>query len=200
MPSRSTIYLPPNAPVRVSQTSLSNGGAFTGDSISVQGRYAYIAEGAGTTNGFEVFDISTPTAPTRVSQSALANSGNADGIFVEGRYAYVAEGSGTTKALETFDLGGAYIQNEEVGSLEAGSLSLRNNLAAVDAAFSGGVNVGQSLNVTGSASVVSATFHFQYGREHLQHRDRKFNGLDLQRPWQRQHRRWYFDSERQLRP
>jgi len=44
------------------------------DSIYVQGRYAYIAEGGAKTNAFEIYDISNPASPNRVSQSNLART------------------------------------------------------------------------------------------------------------------------------
>jgi hypothetical protein len=152
----------PASPTRVSQSNLANGsGSGGGDSISVQGRYAYIAEGGGTTNAFQVFDVSNPATPFVVSGNNLANGAlggtTSDGLFVSGRYAYIAEGGGTTNAFEVFDLGGSYIQQGEFGTLEAGTLVLRNNLTALDGSFEGGLTVGSSLAVTGSASFVSAT-------------------------------------------
>jgi Chaperone of endosialidase/LVIVD repeat len=146
-------------PFRVGQGTLNNSNSSNPDNVYVQGRYAYITEGGGTTNAFEVWDVSAPTSPTRVTQATLANGGGgrSDGLFVSGRYAYIAEGGGTTTGFEIFDLGGGYIQQLEAGGLEAGTLVLRNNLSALDGEFAGGLTVGGSLAVTGSASIVSAT-------------------------------------------
>src|SRR5262245_48692448 len=62
---------------RVSQSNLAqgniNGG---GDGVLIKGTYAYVAEGSGTTNAFQIFDISHPRAPVLISQSNLANGGN----------------------------------------------------------------------------------------------------------------------------
>jgi hypothetical protein len=142
----------PASPTRVSLNSLNTNGEF----VSMQGRYAYITD-QGTTNSFEVWDVSSPATPVRVSQNTLSATGF--GIFIQGRYAYLAD-NGSSNDFEVWDLGGAYVQQLEVGGLEAGTLSLRNNLSALDGNFAGGLTVGQSLNVTGSASIVSATSTF----------------------------------------
>ena len=97
----------PSAPVLAGQADLANAGTIDtggGDAIWVRDGFAYIVEGAGTTNAFEIFDVSNPATPTRVSQSPLANSGQPDDIFVSGNYAYIVEGGGTTNAFEIFDI------------------------------------------------------------------------------------------------
>jgi hypothetical protein len=73
----------PAAPILKSATDLMYG--VPDDGIFVSGNYAYIAEGAGTTKAFEIFDVSNPATPLRVSQSPLANSGQPDDIFVSGK-------------------------------------------------------------------------------------------------------------------
>src|SRR2546421_552692 len=97
----------PSAPVLAGQADLANAGTIDtggGDAIWVRDGFAYIVEGAGTTNAFEIFDVSNPASPSRVSQSPLANSGQPDDIFVSGKYAYIVEGGGTTNAFEIFDI------------------------------------------------------------------------------------------------
>jgi len=97
----------PSAPSLAGQADLANAGSIDtggGDAIWVRDGFAYIVEGAGTTNAFEIFDVSNPAAPLRVSQSSLAHSGQPDDVFVSGNYAYIVEGSGTTNALEIFDI------------------------------------------------------------------------------------------------
>src|SRR6267143_1605818 len=97
----------PSAPVLAGQADLANAGTIDtggGDAIWVRDGFAYIVEGAGTTNAFEIFDVSNPAAPSRVSQSPLAKSGQPDDIFVSGNYAYIVEGGGTTNAFEIFDI------------------------------------------------------------------------------------------------
>ena len=116
--------------------------------VYVQDRYAYFVD-TDTTNGFEIWDVSNPTSPIRVSENDIGSNGNF--IFVQGRNAYVS----TTGILEVWDIGGAYVQQLEAGGVEAGTLSVLNNLQAVDGAFTGGLTVGQSLAVTGSGSFLS---------------------------------------------
>ena len=88
---------------RVSQSNLAqgnvNGGG--GDGIFIKGTYAYVAEGSGTTNAFQIFDISDPRAPVLISQSNLANGGNGvstDDIWVKHGFAFIVEGGGTVNA------------------------------------------------------------------------------------------------------
>jgi hypothetical protein len=97
----------PSSPVLVGQTDLANAGSIDtggGDAIWVRDGFAYIVEGAGKTDAFEIFDVSNPATPLRVSQSPLANSGQPDDIFVSGNYAYIVEGGGTRNAFEIFDI------------------------------------------------------------------------------------------------
>src|SRR5207248_1265512 len=53
----------PSAPVLAGQADLANAGSIDtggGDAIWVRDGFAYIVEGAGTTNAFEIFDVSDP--------------------------------------------------------------------------------------------------------------------------------------------
>jgi hypothetical protein len=45
------------------------------DGIFVAGNYAYIAEGAGTFNAFQIFDVSNPSAPVLAGQADLCQCG-----------------------------------------------------------------------------------------------------------------------------
>src|SRR5437016_8899777 len=83
---------------RVSQSNLAqgkiNGG---GDGVFIKGTYAYVAEGSGTTNAFQIFNISHPRAPVLNSQSNLANGGNGvstDDIWIKHGFAFIVEGGG----------------------------------------------------------------------------------------------------------
>src|SRR4029077_19689416 len=67
------------------------------DGIFVSGNYAYIAEGAGMTNAFQIFDVSDPLAPVLAGQADLANAGTidtggGDAIWVRDGFAYIVEG------------------------------------------------------------------------------------------------------------
>ncbi len=117
--------------------------------ISVQGHYAYIVNYGNST--FAVLDISDPTLPSLVSTTGIGSGGR--GIFVAGRYVYTASGGG----LRIHDLGGAYIQQGEFGGLSAGSLAVNDAFSANDGAFLGGLTVGHSLNVSGTAAISATT-------------------------------------------
>ena len=53
---------------RVSQSNLAQGNVIGGgDGVFIDGTYAYIVEGSGTTNAFQIFDISDPRAPVLIS-------------------------------------------------------------------------------------------------------------------------------------
>jgi hypothetical protein len=94
---------------RVSQSNLAQGNVSGGggDGIFIKGTYAYVAEGSGTTNAFQIFDISDPRAPVLISQSNLANGGNGvstDDIWVKHGFAFIVEGGGTVNALQVFNV------------------------------------------------------------------------------------------------
>jgi hypothetical protein len=94
---------------RVSQTNLAQGNVNGGgDGVFITGgTYAYVVEGSGTTNAFQIFNISDPTAPVLISQSNLANGGNGvstDDIWVTHGFAYIVEGGGTVNALQVFNV------------------------------------------------------------------------------------------------
>jgi hypothetical protein len=97
----------PSAPVLAGQADLANAGSIDtggGDAIWVSNGFAYVVEGGGTTNAFEVFDVSNPAAISRMSQSDLSKGGQPDDIYLSGNYAYIAEGGGKTNTFEIFDI------------------------------------------------------------------------------------------------
>src|SRR5256886_6373426 len=94
---------------RVSQSNLAQGKVVGGggDGVFIKGHYAYVAEGSGTTNAFQIFNISDPRAPVLISQSNLANGGNGvstDDIWVTHGFAFIVEGGGTINALQVFNV------------------------------------------------------------------------------------------------
>ncbi|MEI7512084.1 MAG: hypothetical protein WCK01_01345, partial [Candidatus Uhrbacteria bacterium] len=115
--------------------------------VYVQGRRAYVTNAGSST--MTVYDVSDPTNPTYIE---LVGTGASPSVVnVQGRYGYVI--STISGFIEAFDLGGAYLQQLEAGGIETGTLSVRNNLQALDATFLGGVTIGQSANVSGNVSV-----------------------------------------------
>jgi hypothetical protein len=60
--------------------------------------------------------------------------------------------------LQTFDLGGAYVQQLQVGGAETGSLQVDNNETILgSSSIQGGINIGQSAAIGGGLSVVGST-------------------------------------------
>jgi|GEM_PF-2314617 len=121
-------------------------------SVYVQGRYAYVANR--NSNTLQIFDVSNPASPTSVG--TIGTGINPFSVYVQGRYAYVANYGAST--LQIFDLGGAYIQQLEVGGVETGTLQTRGNATINgDQAVVGGLTVGQSLQMSGNLGVSSST-------------------------------------------
>ena len=125
----------PTSPTRVYTGSIAT------NYIIVRGRTMYTGAG--------VYDVSNPAQPILIAPPFGNNSANSF-ASIQGRYAYVSYLSGVP--FSVYDLGGAYIQQLEAGSLQASSLSLRNDLFASNGSFLGGLSIGQSLNVNGSGN------------------------------------------------
>ena len=128
------------------------GSVSTGDNpedVFVQGQYAYVTNFNSDT--LQVFDISNPASPSSVGSVATGSAPR--NVFVQGRYAYATIFG--IDAFRIFDMGGAYIQQLETGSVETGSLSVRNDIRAVGGNFSGGLSIGSGLNVFGDFGIHS---------------------------------------------
>ena len=101
-----------------------------------------------SSNALEIVDISNPAAP--VHKGSLANGAGGAllnqpiSVFVSGNYAYVA--SFSSNALEIVDLGGSYIANSEIGSLNTDTLQVGNF-----AQFNQNVLINSGLNVGGNS-------------------------------------------------
>jgi fibronectin-binding autotransporter adhesin len=127
-------------------------GASDPDSVYVQGRYAYVAQGGSTNTGVGVYDISNPTAPVSVGTTSSGSGSDPQSVFVSGRYAYTANYS--TNTLGVYDMGGAYIQQLQVGGTETGTLQVDSDAAiGGDASIQGGLQIGANLQVAGSAGI-----------------------------------------------
>jgi hypothetical protein len=134
--------------------SVTTGASSGPNDVFVQGRYAYISNvTAGT---LAIFDVSNPASPASVA-SASASVGE---LFVQGRYAYIGT-TGFGAAVTAYDLGGAYIQQLELGGATAGTLNVAANTnLGGDTSIQGGLHIGQSLQVDGDvAASGSVLFH-----------------------------------------
>jgi hypothetical protein len=141
----------PASPVVAGSSSMSGSGLPY--QLSVQGRYVYVTDSNG--NKIFVYDISNPASPVELGNVAMGSTAN--GIAVSGRYAFTANAS-STFGFQSFDMGGAYVQQLEVGGLETGTFSANGNAAVNgDASIQGGLNVGGSSQLQGNLSVAGTT-------------------------------------------
>jgi hypothetical protein len=124
----------PAVPVMVATLGIGGGDVL---SLDVSGRYAYVTNSA---NSFITIDISDPSNPYIISTSSFVLGVNSFGTTISGRYAYVT--SQVDASLTILDLGGLESTSALIHSLEAGNLSVRNDIS-----LRGMLNVGTSLTV-----------------------------------------------------
>ncbi len=108
--------------------------------VVVQGRFAYVTNYTGQT--VQIFDVSDPTMPASSNLGASASlGGGVNYPAVQGRFLYVPNFDLGT--LQVLDIGGSYIQQMEVGGLEAATGQIRNNLTVNNNLdVRGGINIG----------------------------------------------------------
>ncbi len=133
----------PTSPFIVSSVSLSS----TANSIFLQGHYAYVT----TNGGVVVLDVSTPSNPLIIGTIA-SGGGQQYGDYVQGRYLYTTNQS--SNIFQIFDLGGAYVQQLQVGGTETGTLAVDTNATVAGSESVGGsLGIGSSLQVAGVSSL-----------------------------------------------
>ncbi|MFH0818780.1 MAG: hypothetical protein V1898_02180 [Patescibacteria group bacterium] len=129
------------------------------NSVYVAGNYAYItADGDEETDvgSLTIMDISNPTDPVLMSEIYDENGEftklyGANSVYVAGNYAYVL--GLTESAMTIMSVGGASINNMEVGSIKAGGLQVMDNLSVFnDVNIRGGFESGNAL-INGDLSV-----------------------------------------------
>ena len=98
--------------------------------------------------------MSTPASP--VSVGTVSTGSNPAAVTSVGRYAYVANYGAST--LQVFDLGGAYVQQLEAGTIEAGTLQTRDTMTVGnDLDVHGGLTASGSARISGGLSVDNGT-------------------------------------------
>ncbi len=181
----------PHSPSRVSQSNLV--GATESVSLSVEGRYAYVAEwpasGSGQPRGIRHLQPGFAFArkhkhPLREHPMAVTAWSCKAATRMRSKQA-TSSRSGTSAAHTSRTKKRARLK--PAPSLCA-TTSQRSTEPSAEAWA-----LGQSLNVTGSVSIVSATSTFNTARQHLQRHDRKLHEFDLQCPRQWQHRHRHHD-------
>jgi hypothetical protein len=145
----------PASPSTSSTTATGSGST----DVAIQGRYAYIAlDSSG--NGIQVMDISNPASPSSIG--TVPAGAAIRSVVPNGRYIYAANYGNTT--LDSYDMGGAYIQQLEVGGIQASTISSDGKLVVGgDGYVQGSLNIGRdatvngNLGVTGAANIQSTT-------------------------------------------
>ena len=124
----------PTAPTRVSRFEGTLGVDLATSSLSLNGKYAYIISDSSPTR-VSIIDVSNASSLVRVANFTLPTDENGSRVFVSGRYAYFASGTSPIR-FSAYELPGLETATAEIGSLEAGTLSV-----------SGSLSVQQNLNV-----------------------------------------------------
>jgi hypothetical protein len=126
-----------------------NAGLNSPQGLYVSGRYAYVT--SENNNQLVTIDVSNPSSPVYVG-SVGTNLNEPTSVYVQGRYAYVASYGNNTLAI--FDLGGAYVQQLQVGGTETGTLQVdgNSNLNG-DTYIAGSLAVSSSAQISGNAGL-----------------------------------------------
>ncbi len=139
----------PGTPTYVGEVNTNYNAPYGPQSLSVQGHFVYVANNA--SNSVQIYDVSNPAAPAWAG-SLTGNLSTDYGVAVSGQYAYVA--SYTNNSLVTFNLGGAYIQQLQVGGAETNTLQVDGNSTLIgDVSIQAGLTVGASAEISGSLGV-----------------------------------------------
>ncbi|MBI5003520.1 DUF5011 domain-containing protein [Candidatus Kaiserbacteria bacterium] len=134
-------------PTAIATTSVISAAA--AQTVQVSGRYMYLGVSslAGSCNSttitgcdFRVYDISDPYNPIAVG--GVDENANVQGLVVSGHSAFVGLSSISGNDLVVHDITGADLQSLAVGTLDAGSLQLRNDLTSQGHIFADTFNAG----------------------------------------------------------
>ncbi|MBX4190315.1 hypothetical protein KW791_03425, partial [Candidatus Parcubacteria bacterium] len=119
--------------------------------ITVSGKYAYVAD---DTSGVKIIDISNPYSPFLAGSYDTA--GTARGVTVSGRYLYVGDGG---SGLTILDIGGVETHALYAGSMEAGNITVNENMDIGNNLFvQGGLNVGVGGILSNGPLAITASF------------------------------------------
>ena len=128
-------------------------GLNTPNAVYAQGMYAYVANSGA--NSLNIVDISSSSRPMNIATTSGLN--NPRSLFVQGRFAFLGDDTN----FSIFDIGGAYLQQAEIGGLEAYTLEVQNNaIITNDLSVGGGLNVSRGLAVYGDSSFYATSTMF----------------------------------------
>ncbi len=122
-------------------------GSFYG--VAVAGNYAYVADHSG--GKVKVIDVSSPSSPKGAGILTLP-AGSPLGITVSGKYAYVADDD---QGLSVLDINGIDSPAAHIGSIEASTVNVADNLSVGNNIYAGG---GLDVGISGifSRGAISA--------------------------------------------
>jgi|GEM_PF-3046851 len=139
-----------SAPVRVTSI-ITSSSPISSQSMYVQGRYLYQMN-YWSSGGVAIYDISDPANLTSLGSF----DSNVSAGTVTGRYLYANSNTG---GLRVYDMGGAYIQQSEIGALDTSQLQVFSDInVGGGAAIAGGLNVGQSIQTNGLSASGTVLF------------------------------------------
>ena len=143
-----------SGPVRAGGVTLASGENFA-YSVAVSGRYAYMPTGTSPASLVAV-DISNASAPQRVGNATLASGEDtAYGIAVSGRYVYLPTVTSPSRLI-VVELPSIQAPSAEIGSLNAGQLSVSDSMSVSQNVDAGSLTVGSGgLLVQGDAATRS---------------------------------------------
>jgi hypothetical protein len=149
----------PSNPILAGVVTIPGGGQQPWD-VFAQGQVVYIV--ANGSSLLYAIDVSDPANP-RVMRSIGTGGVDPKSLYVQGRYAYAM--NSTDNRLQIIDLGGAYIQQLEVGGIEAATVATRSDTAiGGELDVRGGMLVGRGLLVSGDVAIegkITTTSGFQ---------------------------------------
>ena len=136
----------PSSPLTVGTVTVGT----TPKDMVIMGRLLYVLN-TGTTT-VSVVDVSNPRSPKVTGTFTVPSSPSS--IDVAGRYAYVT----TSASISVYDLGGAYIQQLEVGGIDTANALIRGDINVVGSTrISGGATIAHGLDVSGPTTVYGGT-------------------------------------------
>jgi hypothetical protein len=139
----------PGAPLKVATISGFNDPNY----LTVAGNYLYVGDFNGGT--LKIIDISSSTAPRVIKSISV---GNVWGATVSGHYVY----SGTAKGLTIVDIGGAEVDGANIGSINAGNLTVWGGADVGELNVKNGLNLGYGgLYSQGGVSIYGNTLTVQ---------------------------------------
>jgi Alpha-L-arabinofuranosidase B, catalytic len=118
--------------------------------IVVQDQRLYV--GCDGSANVAVMSLANPAAPVLIGHTGTLAAGVQD-LQVHGQFAFAVGGTNSGSTLSVIDFGGLYLQNLEVGNIEATTADIRGPLTAWNGYFRGGVHAGGDIGADGNVKI-----------------------------------------------